>query len=150
MNKKKELCGECHKGKVVAKGLCSKCYQAQYRKQTQKLRGEMAPDAADLVFRIHPTELEFIKNYFTDQKWVFHPARFFIGDSWYAPDFYDATTGAFIEVVGSRQAYHENMEKYKAFKKEFPTLVLEFRNKTGEICRDENGDKVRGIDENSL
>lgn len=56
---------------------------------------------------------------------IYEPARFDLGEfGTYTPDFYDPTTGRWIEVIGSRQAYYYNRAKYAAFRQRYPSLSL--------------------------
>jgi len=41
--------------------------------------------------------------------------------------FYDGERNIFIEVSGSRQAYHANKDKYRLFRELFPLISLEIR-----------------------
>lgn len=50
----------------------------------------------------------------------------------YTPDFYDIERNVYIEVVGSRQAYHQNKEKYEVFQETYPGIAFELRRHTGE------------------
>jgi hypothetical protein len=51
--------------------------------------------------------------------------RFSNGDK-YQPDFYCIDDNEYIEVVGTRQAYHLNKRKYKLLKKQYPTINIVF------------------------
>lgn len=44
----------------------------------------------------------------------------------YTPDFYLPKRRIYVEVVGSRQAYHSNKKKYELFQRDFPTLKIIF------------------------
>lgn len=51
----------------------------------------------------------------------------------YSPDFYDGNRNVFIEVIGSRQAYDQNKEKYDLMKKIFPKIKFEIRTPDGAL-----------------
>jgi len=132
---KKGLCIECQDKPIFVKkrGLCSSCYQ-RFRldeiKGGNRLRNVIIPEES--------REIIFIKNFFTHKNWIHHPAVFRLngGEEKYYPDFYDIERDVWIEVAGSRQAYHQNKEKYEIFKKTFPTLKFEVRIPTGELLDD--------------
>lgn len=83
-------------------------------------------------------EVEFVKNFFKHDDWMHHPAIFRIEDSNYEPDFYDNKRDVFIEVAGTRQAYHNNKHKYESFRRIFPNIKLEIRHVDGSLLN-ENG-----------
>jgi len=56
----------------------------------------------------------------------------------YSPDFYDGEKNVFIEVAGSRQAYHANKDKYELFRKHFSKLTPELTKSDGGLL-DEKG-----------
>jgi hypothetical protein len=123
---------KCKCGKpAISRGMCRKCYGHEYRKGTYsggnpyKKGTTRNPSTTGLLRAEHASEIRFIKNYFTHKDYIYQPAMFHLGDAGrYTPDFYDPNTGAFIEVVGTRQAFHANKHKYAAFARAFPTLVL--------------------------
>jgi hypothetical protein len=51
----------------------------------------------------------------------------------YTPDFYDGERNVFIEVAGTRQAYHENKGKYQMMKKTYSRIILEIRQVSGSL-----------------
>jgi len=75
--------------------------------------------------KMYPREQQFA-NLLTKQKrkWIYHPKRFEIDDTHYEPDFYLPKENLYIEVVGTRQAFHSNKEKYKKLKELFPNINL--------------------------
>jgi len=78
-------------------------------------------------------EEHFCSVFFGENKnWFFHPKTFVLNDIRYTPDFYDVNRNTYIEVVGSRQAYHQNKAKYELMLILFPDVVLEIRNYTGD------------------
>lgn len=81
-------------------------------------------------------EKEFVKNYFIHNNWSYEPTTFNLGDTKYTPDFYDAEKDIFIEVAGTRQAYHKNKDKYRRFRQIFPQLKFEIRTSSGEILKE--------------
>ena len=119
-----DLCVRCKKNEVfIAKrGLCEKCYRKWYSKekvQQSKIRNN--------------GEMEFVKNYFTHNRWIWQPCIFRLNDDRYTPDFYDAKRNTFIEVSSTRQAYHQNKNKYAELRKQFPNLSFEIRTPDGRL-----------------
>ena len=51
----------------------------------------------------------------------------------YSPDFYDGEMNVFIEVVGTRQAYSENKDKYNLLRKYYPKINFEIRLSDGSL-----------------
>lgn len=91
----------------------------------------------------HSREREFALALFDHDKWVHEPRYFYLSDGTkYLPDFYDAKRDAYIEVVGSRQAYSKNRDKYSMFCEEYPMIQFEFRMPDGEILELKNGRTV--------
>lgn len=138
MKKENALC-KCGKPAVV-RDMCRKCYGVEYRRGTYSdgnpyKKGTPRNPSPSWARRVeHAAEIMFIKNYFTHKEYIYQPAMFYLeGAGRYTPDFYNLRTGAFIEVVGTRQAYHANKHKYAAFKTSFPTLVLEIRDVNGDF-----------------
>ena len=128
---RKPKCSKCGKGIVKARGLCAKCYTKARRDSAGTARvGKSA------VTR----EVEFIKNYFTHTNWVHHPGIFRMGGQCYAPDFYDSERNVFIEVAGTKQAYHANKVKYDMMNKYFPGIPFEVRQSTGALI--ESGETI--------
>ena len=93
----------------------------------------------------HLAEIEFVKNYFTHKNWVYQPACFHLGERKYTPDFYDGERNVFIEIVGTTQAFYSNKDKYLLFKELFPRIILEFRDKNGEICFFEKDNNIKPV-----
>jgi len=86
----------------------------------------------------HIAEIVFIKNFFDHKNWISQPAVFRMDNIKYIPDFYDGNRNVFIEVAGTRQAYHYNKAKYALFRKTYPLISFEIRFPSGEIL-DETG-----------
>lgn len=76
-------------------------------------------------------ELKFFKNYDDSKHLIYHPAIFYLGGEKYSPDFYDKQKNLFIEVAGTRQAFHSNKQKYKKFKKVFPNINFKVLTPSG-------------------
>lgn len=141
---KPEMCIECHERPVYIKkrSLCSRCYQALKQKESRMAHRQFE----DLSYRtqtkiIHAREIEFIKNYFHHTNWVYQPTLFRLNGLHYSPDFYDAKRNVFIEVAGTRQAYHKNKEKYKAFQEAFPLIIFEIRKSDGLLLSEDTKQK---------
>jgi hypothetical protein len=86
-------------------------------------------------------EVEFIKNFFTHNNWLYQPTMFRFDHYRYTPDFYDSERNVFIEVAGTRQAYDQNKDKYDIFRKTFPQINYEIRKSDGSIL-DETKDRL--------
>jgi hypothetical protein len=91
-------------------------------------------------------ERQFALAFFEHDKWVHEPRYFYLSDGTkYLPDFYDAKRDIYIEVVGSRQAYHLNKDKYVTFCNEYENIQLEFRLPSGEKLELRNGRMARPV-----
>lgn len=80
-------------------------------------------------------ELIFLNNIKADGKtYLFEHKTFaFTNGKKYTPDFYCAEDDKYIEVVGTRQAYHYNKDKYNRMKNEFPNInfaILDYNTLT--------------------
>jgi hypothetical protein len=134
-----DKCISCRKEPVYIKkrGLCRNCYQ-RYRNENGPIIMNnpnyeyLAP--ASLSKQVEDREMTFVKSYFNHNNWIHKPGVLrFPPDGKYEPDFYDAERNVFIEVAGTRQAYHQNREKYERFVQHFPKLKFEIRIPTGEL-----------------
>ncbi len=127
-----ETCKECKKGKIHYKkrGLCLSCYQ--------KLRRERKLEQTTTRYE---SEMDFIKYYFTHSNWLYQPVIFRLKECNYTPDFYDGERNVFIEVAGSRQAYHANKTVYQLFRDTFPKLNFEIRQPSGKILDEDSKEK---------
>lgn len=78
-------------------------------------------------------EKSFADSFFGGKGWKFQfqPRTFVLNGIKYTPDFYDVERDVYIEVVGSRQAYHQNKAKYELMKIFHPEVSLELRHHTG-------------------
>ena len=144
-NFKIKMCVKCGERPVHIKkrGLCSNCYGV-FRKdrggyfisqdQGPKSRPTEAKDT-------RKREVNFIKNYFDHNNWIYQPAMFRFNGVKYSPDFYDGVRNVFIEVAGTRQAYHQAKEKYDMFREHYPKIDFEIRKVDGSILNEENRDK---------
>lgn len=142
------LCIECGERPVFNKkrNLCRICYQQYIRKggAIKSQIGWKVKSRRIILSEKIDREFVFIKNYFNHNNWVRHPATFrFDGATIYAPDFYDGERNVFIEVVGSRQAYHQNKEKYELMKSIYPKINFEIRTVDGALIQ--IGDNLRLI-----
>jgi len=139
---KRGLCTNCSKRPiyVVSRGLCSCCYQKSRTASLQEssLKNEWDYQSPPTFRRKeHEAEIIFIAEFFKHRNWIHHPALFNLGGNIrYTPDFYDGTRNVFIEVVGSRQAFHQNRDKYRLFVEKFPKLSFEIRDRWGAIYRE--------------
>lgn len=133
-----ELCVKCHERPIfiISRGLCSHCY-CKLRNASLKNGGDRKAwedeNPRTLIKRECSAEIKFISAFFKHRNWIHQPAMFNLGDTRYIPDFYDGERNVFIEVVGSRQAFHQNKEKYKLFAEKFPKIVFEIRDHKGEL-----------------
>lgn len=121
------LCSLCGDRPIYIKKskLCQTCYG--------RVRlGITTPPRKDFG-GVDKNEKSFIKSFFNHTSWVYHPCSFPLNGTKYGPDFYDIKRKVFIEVVGTRQAYHKNKEKYDMFIKMYPFIPLEFRDSSGNL-----------------
>jgi len=125
------LCIECHEREVQVKkrSLCLRCYS--------RIRKEVGIDLSIPTLPNQRREMDFIRNYFDHQDWVAQPATFRIGPHTYTPDFYDGKRRIFIEVAGTRQAYHAAKFKYVEFRTAYPNIPLEVREPDGSLVDEE-------------
>lgn len=66
-----------------------------------------------------------------NRKWQYPASRFKINDTHYRPDFYLPNENLYIEVVGSRQAYHANKKKIAKFLHLYPHIkftIVDYEN----------------------
>jgi hypothetical protein len=69
-------------------------------------------------------ELAFIR-LFPDLTLRYEPETFYLSNGTkYVPDFYCEESEAFIEIIGTRQAYYNNRHKYELFRREYFPLVM--------------------------
>ena len=135
------LCSRCGERPVrhIKRRLCHRCYQILW------WAGGLTAPVMLMETPDDPTpygkEMKFIKNFFTHSEWKHQPATFKINGKKYCPDFYDGERNVFIEVSGSRQAYHANKDKYRLFRELFPLISFEIRKTDGSIL-DENNDRL--------
>ena len=144
-------CTECKTNPIYNKkrGLCSKCYQRwRRRNQTFSPIQKFRQYESSGVSRVQ-REIEFIKNFFTHKNYIHQPAFFRLNGFGYSPDFYDGARNVFIEVVGSRQAYHQNKEKYVLFRKLFSGITLELRRHDGSLLNENSYRKKWLFDKDS-
>jgi len=138
-----DLCTSCGKRQVVIKKrqLCMTCYQRLYsrgKKHSGTGLGGMACPVTVKKYE-NAAEIEFIRAYFDHPDWIHQPTifRFTTGGS-YTPDFYDKRKNVFIEVIGTRQAYHKNKDKYDLFRAEYPEIHFEIRKSDGSLLNEED------------
>jgi len=134
-----ELCVECNQHPVYIKKrkLCGLCYNRLVKKE--KLNQQKTSFSLPTIKKMdEKREINFIKNFFDNNSWVYHPAIFRLDGTNYEPDFYDGDRNVFIEVAGSRQAYHINKDKYKMFRVLYPKIELEIRREDGVLVDETN------------
>lgn len=134
------MCIDCQERPIAIKKrqLCSRCYNAFQKRHGPILTFETRVMANASTKR----EIEFIKNFFKGAtSWLHHPAIFRFNGTSYEPDFYYTKQNVFIEVSGTRQAYHKNKDKYAAFRKAFPHIKFEIRQPSGELLNEGSRDK---------
>jgi len=130
------LCIECHERPItiVRRRLCATCYN-RLRTAALKTGGDRVAwedeNPRPCTKKEYAAEINFISVFFKHRNWIYQPASFSLGDVRYTPDFYDGDRNVFIEVVGSRQAFHQNKEKYELFVKKFPKIAFEIRDSKG-------------------
>ncbi len=128
-----KLCIKCKERPIKVKKWrrCTRCYQI-YRRRIG-LKGPISKKERTVAW---PSEIDFIRAYFTHNNWQYHPAFFRLNGGGYQPDFYDGETNTFIEVAGTRQAFHNNKEKYIIFMQTYPKINFEIRYSDGELLSD--------------
>ncbi len=133
------LCGKCNEREVRIRkwGVCLCCYQKHYAGMRNNSQDKTAMCQTTVKKYDSDGESEFIKNFFLHKDWQYQPTTFKLGSCQYTPDFYDGARNCFIEVAGTRQAYHENKYKYELFREIFPSIKLEIRLRDGSLF-DEN------------
>lgn len=141
---KTSLCINCKKRPIYIKKrrLCITCYQKLKRDSDFKLKDD--DDGlcrTTKIKRAHLKEIEFIRNYFNHNNWIYQPALFRFNGEKYSPDFYDSERNVFIEVSGSRQAYHYSKVKYEEFRKYYPKINFEIRQPDGSLLNEEDRNK---------
>jgi len=140
------LCVKCEKRPVLVKkrNLCRLCYQRE-RKKNGPFINPTSHNYAHPQYRENQKisrEMAFVKNFFNHSDWIYSPATFKFNGLKYTPDFYDSHRNTFIEVAGSRQAYHQNKNKYASFRKYFPKLNFEIRQPDGSLLNESNDNKL--------
>ena len=141
-----EICTECKKRPIYIKkrGLCLTCYR-KFRKEKGPLININSYNYSSKHYAKNHNlrgEIEFVKNFFNHKNWIHHPGTFYFnGNDKYSPDFYDAERNCFIEVVGSRQAYHQNKEKYEKFRRFYPEMHFEIRQSDGSLLNENDRNK---------
>jgi len=82
--------------------------------------------------KMYPNE-KIYANYLDSKniKWEYPSKTFVLKGTTYRPDFYLPDMGKYIEVVGTRQAYHINKYKISLFLKKFPNINFEIVNPDG-------------------
>lgn len=84
----------------------------------------------------HERERQFAANFFNHDDWDAQPCFFRLKDGTkYFPDFRDNSTGEYIEVIGSRQAFYNNKKKYLMFLDEYPDVNFSFYLHTGKKAK---------------
>ena len=128
-------CIKCKEAEIAVKKykLCSKCYGDAYRNGKLNRYYKMDLCDASVAKHEHASEINFIKNYFKHQNWILHPVCFKLNNLSYTPDFYDGVRNCFIEVAGTRQAYHANKHKYELMREIYPLINFEIRKIDGSL-----------------
>ena len=127
------ICIKCKENKYIyckKRQLCTRCYQRWYKEENPK-KAKKAYKMSHLESVYHLTEVEFIKNFFTHQNWIYQPVYFRLNGGSYHPDFYDGERNVFIEVAGTFQAFYDNRDKYRTFIKTYPKINFEIRTAKG-------------------
>ena len=127
------LCVECKEHSVYIKkyALCQRCYGRAYRLGKLGAGSRVHKENGHKIQSMHKREMEFVKNYFSHRNWKYEPCTFAVMGSRIVPDFYDGERNVFIEVIGSRQRYWQNKDKYDLFCKEYPHFSFELRMPDG-------------------
>jgi len=90
-------------------------------------KNEKGSGAFDALLMINKREQEFLdKIADKDKTYIHHPQWFYLSNNTkYMPDFYCKEDDEFIEIAGTRQAYHANKDKYELLQKEY--LGIKFK-----------------------
>lgn len=133
-----KICIDCKERPVhiYKRSLCQRCYQKLRHKQGPFIKSDHKYCERLRESKENSREIMFIQNYFTHSDWIYQPALFRMNGISYSPDFYDCQKNVWIEVAGSRQAYHQNKLKYNKFVKCFPKLNFEVRTPDGKLLND--------------
>ena len=129
-------CIQCHEKEIVIikRKLCLYCSQKYYRQHRLTLNQQKTEVGHTTLVKYEMFhEVNFIKNFFTHNNWIHHPSTFHLNGTNYSPDFYDAERNTFIEVIGTRQAFHANKEKYTFMGIIFPKINFEVRDSFGNL-----------------
>lgn len=83
--------------------------------------------------KIHNWREQIFADLLTAQgkEYFYQPAVFHVNGIQYRPDFYIPAETIFYEVVGSRQAFHQNRQKIDAVRKAYPFIKIEIVNPDG-------------------
>jgi len=139
-----EICIECNEKPVLIKKrkLCVLCY-GRLKNKTNRVVDPNNHQYCKATLKKHDLarEIKFIKNYFAHTNYIHQPATFRLNDTIYSPDFYDSVRNVFIEVAGTRQAYHRNKHKYKLMREIFPLINFEVRKTDGSLLNEDSRDK---------
>ena len=141
----KGICINCTKRKELycqKRQLCKTCYGKWYNQSKRKDSNMLSKYKGDKIQ--HSSEVEFTK-FFTHNNWKYHPCHFRFNGEGYQPDFYDGERNMFIEVVGTRQAFSANKEKYKKFIATYPKINFEIRLVNGDLIDLEAERQPQGI-----
>lgn len=76
-------------------------------------------------------ERKFAEKFFDHDDWISQPAAIDLGGYTYRPDFYDKRRNVYIEVIASRQAFHQNKAKYFKMVEVLGKEKLEIRDPSG-------------------
>ena len=127
--------------------LCNRCYHKFWKKNQLSalpihpliplhhnlLNSEIKtePFHRHLIKEQNKAEILFAQN---NPKVIYQPALFRLsGRTGYAPDFYDPQQNRFIEIIGSRQRYHQLIPKLGEFRKKFPKIKLDILCGNGKL-----------------
>ena len=146
------LCIKCKKNPIAYKKqqLCMSCYGKWYRNNRTARPVGKGFSLPSIKKYQSMAELEFVKNFFDHKNWLYEPATFKFNGTHYTPDFYDGERGCFIEVIGTRQAYHLNKAKYALFRKAFPLIKFEIRQSDGSLLGETEGRRQWTVVSNQL
>jgi hypothetical protein len=137
------LCKKCGSRPiyVIKRGLCQYCYNKEY-KESRRTPKPIQPEPTAFMTDPNHKEILFIKHYFTHQNWLYSPVTFHLGDKKYTPDFYDGNRQVFIEVVGSKQAFHSNKEKYSSLQQLASFFRFEIRDALGSLIEFQKDQRI--------
>ena len=125
--KRPRQCPSCENVFVATSNYQGFCCEA-CRPSQMLIKGGYRQSSAYRIGRMTPAEYAFsriAKDQGRDLTFLEPSSRLFrFNGECYTPDFFEAATNTYIEVTGTRQAYHANKAKYHRFRNAYPAFTL--------------------------